>query len=415
MHDEGKPGAASPTFPRELDAVGQRQRTTSFEEIPPARVPPRRLLSTLIMLLCTLLFLLAMQYLIPHYIELTYYAATRGRQRAEVEIAIEGLEQMELASLSTAYQLLSKRVVPSVVHINTVKSTVHRIPRDEQRFLFGRPERLWSQGQGSGVIMDDKGHILTNNHVIHGANNISVALSDGRSVSATTIGVDPLTDLALIKVDVVDVLPAEWGDSDELDVGALVWAVGSPFGLDRSITAGILSAKNRRGLTSAYQHFLQTDAAVNRGNSGGPLVDARGRVVGINTAIVGESYQGISFAIPSSIAREVFEALKDHQTVARGWLGVELIPIDSFEPDRINLPGDAGAVVRNVVPGSPAEAAGVHPGDVIVKWNQQRVDDPTTLSHLVADTEIGITVELQIHRDGQPKTLHVEVGRRPTL
>ena len=179
-------------------------------------------------------------------------------------------------------------------------------------------------GQGSGVIIDPAGYILTNYHVVRGANEIRISLSDGRKVDANLVGRDAATDLAVLKVAADGLLAAEWGDSNDLEVGALVWAVGSPFGLQRSITFGILSAKNRAGVAgTVYQDFLQTDAAVNPGNSGGPLVDARGRVVGINTAIVGEAYQGISFAIPSSVARGVYERLKTTGRVERaGWVSV---------------------------------------------------------------------------------------------
>ena len=368
-------------------------------------------LPVLLWVLCGSLVLLTLRYLVPHYVEEMNYAAARGRQRAEVEIAAEGLGELKLDSLSIAYQLVSKRVSPSVVHIQTEKTSTYSVPPDELKFLFGTPETFRSQGQGSGVIMDEEGYILTNNHVVQGASGIHVSLNEGRTVPARIIGEDWPTDLALIKIETKGLLAAEWGNSDRLEVGALVWAVGSPFGLDQSITAGIVSAKDRQA--GPHQQFLQTDAAVNPGNSGGPLVDALGRVVGINTAIVGRSYQGISFAIPSMIAQEIYEELKLNGSVARGWLGVGQDDVNSANARRLGVNVEAGAVVVAVLSDSPALAAGIEPGDVIVRWNGQEVADAFSLTQLVVATEIDSTVDVVILRDGQEMTLRVKVGLRP--
>ena len=376
-------------------------------------------LPLLFCLLFVLLGLLALRYLVPYYVEEVNYAAARGRERAEVELAVEGLEKLDLDGLSTAFQLVSKRVGPSVVHIKTtteLQATPRGMPpADEFGFLFGQPDgnRFSSTGQGSGVIMDEEGYILTNNHVIQGTSRIDVSLSAGRTVRANLIGQDRMTDLALIKIDTPGLQAADWGNSDELNVGALVWAVGSPFGLQQSITAGILSGKNRPGL-SPLQQFLQTDAAVNPGNSGGPLVDALGRVVGINTAIVGESFHGLSFAIPSSIAREVYQDLKITGNVARGWLGVSLLSPGSKEARQFGVSVEQGAVISLVFQDSPALIAGIQPGDVIVEWDGHEVDNPTTLSRLIAATKIDSKVQVVIWREREELILEVTVGRRPT-
>jgi S1-C subfamily serine protease len=271
-------------------------------------------------------------------------------------------------------------------------------------------------GQGSGVVVDPEGYILTNNHVVANATEIQVALSDGRVTFARIVGVDPLTDLALLKINADKLIPAEWGDSDSLSVGALVWAVGSPYGLQHSITAGILSGKNRQGLSgSVYHDFLQTDAAVNPGNSGGPLVDVHGRIVGINTAIYGDAYQGISFAIPANEARGVYERLRAAGRVARGWLGVGLENLDPGAGRRLPSSAGSGVLVVQIVRDSPADKAGLLPGDVILQWDDQAVDNKIMLSRLVARAKIGSTVNVVIQRRGEKMTLSVTVEERPTL
>jgi len=361
-----------------------------------------------------LLTIFVMKYLIPHFVEEIQYALVRGRQRAEVEIAAEGLEQLSLNELSTAYQLVSKRVGPSVVHINTASAQRVVSPRDEFSNLFGVPPRQYlATGTGSGVIVDEDGYIVTSHHVIQGASEILVSLSDGRPVRGTVVDVDRATDLAVLKIDANNVIAAEWGNSDELEVGALVWAVGSPFGLDRSITAGILSAKNRQVWAKPQQQFLQTDAAVNPGNSGGPLVDAKGRIIGINTAIVGQTYQGISFAIPSSIAREIYLQLKSGKGIQRGWLGVSLEPPSQLAGNQPQLPERQGAVVAHVLPGSPAQRARVQPGDVIIGWDEHHISDAMALIGWVVRTQPGALVEITLLRNGETMKLDVEIGQVP--
>jgi S1-C subfamily serine protease len=350
--------------------------------------------------------------LTPSFVERLQYSATRGRERAEVEIATAALESSPLENLSQAYQMVSKRVGPSVVHINVLSSTA--APLDEFSRLFG--DRV-QRGEGSGVIVDPAGYVLTNYHVIRGAQRIRVVLSDGRSVSADLLGYDAPTDLALLQIQAANLIAAEWGDSDELEVGALVWAVGSPFGLQQSITSGILSAKNREGLSnSPYLDFLQTDAAVNPGNSGGPLVDARGRVIGVNTAIIGESYQGISFAIPSSAARRIYQRLKENGHVDRGWLGVTLVDLDEAVIAEYDLKVDRGVLVRQLSSAvglpSPAADAGLRPGDVILRWNGQEIGTALALQRLVALTPPGSSAEVVVMRGTQELSFQVTLGER---
>ena len=308
----------APALPRSSDAMptggGAQQQTIGNSDRRPL----------LVWLLASLVVLVLIRYLVPQIVQDIQYALVHGRQRAEVEVAIDGLDRLQLADISIASQLVARRIAPSVVHINVIQARRGSANGDERRHLFGQPLPRDSVGQGSGVIIDDDGYIVTNYHVVQNATLIQVVLSDSRAIPARIIGSDPLTDLALIKIDASNLTAAEWGDSDSLNVGALVWAVGSPFGLDQSITQGILSAKNRSGFASPHQAFLQTDAAVNPGNSGGPLVNLKGHVIGINTAIAGRSYQGISFAIPSTLARDVVDRLRANGHVSRGWLGVAL-------------------------------------------------------------------------------------------
>jgi S1-C subfamily serine protease len=350
---------------------------------------------------------------VPYFVEHIQYALVRGQQRAEVEVAGQALKSLPLEDLSHAYQLISKRIGPSVVHINVVG--IGDATPDEYAAIFGQRVQ---QGEGSGVIVDAKGYILTNNHVVRGARRIRVMLSDGRTISADLVGKDSPTDLAVLKIDVSDLTAAEWGNSDDLETGALVWAVGSPFGLQQTITFGILSAKNRENISnSPYLDFLQTDAAVNPGNSGGPLVDASGHVIGINTAIVGESYRGISFAIPSSVAQRVYEKIKSRGHVDRGWLGVNLVAVDESVARQYNLSVERGALVHELSSGpglgSPAGDAGIRPGDVILKWNGFEIYDAVSLQRQVALIGPGSQAEVVVLRQGREITVEVTLEERP--
>jgi serine protease Do len=329
------------------------------------------------------------------------YALTAAKERAQYDFAREHHQELNLNQISNASRLLAQFVGPSVVNVGT--------------------DRGRGQGQGSGVIVDADGYIVTNYHVVYGVDTVEVQLSDGRRGPASVVGRDPLVDVAVLKTELDNLIPAEWGDSDELAVGEMVWALGSPYGLQRSITFGILSAKERRGYNtprnSVYQEFLQTDAAVNPGNSGGPLVNSEGKVIGINTAIIGESYQGISFSIPSTIARQSYEQLRRDGWVQRGWLGVEPSRVTDRDSRRLGLKRDQGVLVVRVEKNTPADDAGMKMRDVILSWNGVEFSDPTLMSRAIAATTIGSEVPVEIVRRGdngpERLTLSVTVAARP--
>lgn len=359
--------------------------------------------------LLTLLVVLIVFLLMPWFVERLYYAMTIGKERAQVESAREQLPTPALTEITRESAVVAKAIGPSVVHIDTIQEYESR----EQ--LFGARAMRQAVGQGSGVIVDEAGYILTNNHVVENASEIMVNLSGNERREATIVGLDETTDLAVLKIDSGGLIAAPWGDSDALEVGALVWAVGNPFGLDRSVTMGIVSAKNRRGFqgTSAYQDFLQTDAAINPGNSGGPLVDVTGKIVGINTAIVGRSYQGVSFSIPTSIAKEVYERLRESGRVVRGYLGVELQDLNEELAEKLGVKTLEGAIVARVAPNAPAKKAGIQPGDIVIEWDGQPIHDATELSMIVGKTPVGKSVQLKFLRAGAPQEMTIEVEERP--
>ena len=338
----------------------------------------------------------------PSVVEKLQYASTSAKERAKYDIARELKQEFSLNSFSNASTLLANYVGPSVVSIRT----------NSRR----------GEGQGSGVIVDSSGYIVTNYHVVETVNSTEIQLSDGRRGVATVVGADPLVDLAVLKTEMDNLTAADWGDSDELNVGEMVWALGSPFGLEKSITFGIVSAKERRRITgsqrqSLYQEFLQTDAAVNPGNSGGPLVNADGEIVGINTAIIGRTYQGISFSIPSSIARSSYEQLRKNGWVKRGYLGVRPIKVPDKVARQLDLERDEGVLVVAVEENTPAAEAGFDRGDVILTWEGVEFSDPTLMSRAIAASEIGSEVPVEIVRleNGVPnrKTLTVKVATKP--
>ena len=276
---------------------------------------------------------------------------------------------------------------------------------------------------GSGVIISADGYIVTNNHVVgENVREITVAFSDNREVKGKVIGTDPATDIALLKVDLKGLPPVAWGDSAKLQVGEWVLAIGSPFQLSRTVTAGIISATGRSNVGfSQYEDFIQTDAAINPGNSGGALVNTRGELVGINTGIFSQSggYQGIGFSVPSNLVQHVVNDLRQFGQVQRGTIG-GIITIDKLTPqiaEEVGAPNTAGALVIRMARGSEAYDAGVRPGDVIVGFNSTRVDDPSQLYRLVADAKIGSTATIKVLRNGRTLDLKVPIvsdarGRR---
>ena len=330
------------------------------------------------------------------------------------------------------FRELVKETSPAVVNISTVQhaqqnsalSRQYGLPDDMPeifRHFFGRqfPQgpapRRDSNSLGSGFIVSDDGYILTNNHVVQDADEIIVRLNDRRELEAVLIGADPSSDLAVLKVDADDLPTVELGDSDKLDVGEWVVAIGSPFGFDYSVTAGIVSAKGRSLPNENYVPFIQTDVAINPGNSGGPLFNLDGEVVGINSQIYTRSggFMGVSFAIPINVAMDVAEQLKSKGKVSRGWLGVVIQEVNKDLAESFGLDRAAGALVVQVVDGSPAENSGLVSGDIIVKVNGKDVQLSSDLPHLIGRLRAGDTAKLSVVRAGKRKTIDVEIGALP--
>ncbi len=321
----------------------------------------------------------------------------------------------------------------AVVNISTIgegtRSNRRGSPRNDQleEFFrrFGPPSERNNQPRsrprslGSGFILEDDGYILTNNHVVAGADKIMVRLSNRSEFEARLVGADPRSDLALIKIDSDEDLPAlTIGDSDELEVGEWVVAIGSPFGFDYSVTAGIVSAKGRslsNPETGSYVPFIQTDVAINPGNSGGPLFNLAGEVVGINSQIYSNSggFMGVSFAIPIEMAMDVVEQLKENGKVSRGWLGVEIMELTRDLALGFGLDRPMGALVARVMPGSPADQGGVQEEDIIIEFNGQDIERSGELPQFVGRAEVGEKARVKVVRGGREKMLSVEIGELP--
>jgi serine protease Do len=321
---------------------------------------------------------------------------------------------------------LAKRVGPSVVNISTVKRVKGVEGMGPFKQPFGRedpfeeffrkffgdqmPREFKQRSLGSGFFIDRDGDIITNNHVVADTDKIEVRLSDKRSFEAEIVGRDPKTDLALIRVKGKGPFPyLELGDSDRINVGDWVVAVGNPFGLENTVTAGIISAKQRNIGAGPYDDFLQTDASINPGNSGGPLLNLEGEVIGINTAIVATG-QGIGFAIPANLAKNIVSQLKNKGKVVRGWLGVMIQKITPELMKSFSLKEERGALVADLTPNGPADKAGIKRGDVIVEFNGRKVGEWSELPQMVASTEVGKTVSVKVIREGKEKTFQVSIG-----
>jgi serine protease Do len=335
---------------------------------------------------------------------------------------------------TTSFAPVVKRVGPSVVKV-LVTERAKNVPAQEMPPFFddpmfrqffgdqfgggggrGGPRRFSRQppqeGLGSGVIVSTDGYVLTNNHVVNGADVIKVTLADGRDLTAKVVGTDPQSDLAVVKIEAKDLPAITFSDSDKLEVGDRVLAIGNPFGIGQTVTSGMVSGLGRATLGLDYEDFIQTDAAINPGNSGGALVDVQGRLIGINTAILSRSggSQGIGFAIPSNLARNVMEQLVKGGKVVRGYLGVSLQDLTPELVDAFKLKARSGGLVADVIPGSPAAKAGVKSGDVLTEFNGKKIEDSRHLKLTVANVAPGTEVPVTVLRDGKSTELKVKVG-----
>ncbi len=336
----------------------------------------------------------------------------------------------EVIGFPQSFADLAEKVKPAVVNIST--ETTVRIPGNPFRHFFGPDEEgpfgdffkrffgdipdreLKQQSLGSGFIIDKDGYIITNNHVVEGADEIRVKLADKREFRARVVGRDPKTDLALIKISSVfkDLPTLPLGDSDKIRVGDWVLAIGNPFGLEHTVTQGIISATGRVIGSGPYDNFLQTDAPINPGNSGGPLINLKGEVIGINTAIIA-SGQGIGFAIPSNMAKSVISQLKEKGKVTRGWIGVSIQSLTPELARSFGLKETKGALVADVEPGGPADLAGIKRGDIIISFNEIEIKEMSDLPRIVAETPIGKTVNVKIIRNGKEKVLRITIAPQP--
>jgi serine protease Do len=337
---------------------------------------------------------------------------------------------VEPMMVPSSFSQLAEVVGPAVVNIRTVKTLkgggpvfrhFQREPGGKEspfneffeRFFGDEMQREFKQPSlGSGFIIDKEGYVVTNNHVIEDADQIKVKIDDEKEFDAHVVGRDPSTDIALLKIkSSYDVPVVKLGDSSQLKVGQWVVAIGSPFGLERTVTAGIVSAKGRVIGSGPYDDFIQTDASINPGNSGGPLLNLKGEVIGINTAIVAAG-QGIGFAIPINLAKGIITQLKSGGEVTRGWLGVAIQDLNQEMADYYGIESKKGVFVADVFKGDPADAAGIKPKDIIVEVNGQKVETTRQLTSLVANIAVGQSVKVKVIRDGQTKSFSVKIAKR---
>ena len=352
---------------------------------------------------------------------------TGAATATEKPTSLAPVSRPEAVSRPTSFAELAKQMSPTVVNIKVTKARPvsgdqwpprgnHPFGEFFERFFKDMPQRsprFQQQGSGSGVLISPDGYIVTNDHVIKGADTVSVTLANQQEYEAKVVGRDPKTDLAVLKIESDQTLPAaDLGDSDELNVGDWVVAIGNPFGLNHTVTSGIVSAKGRVIGAGPYDDFIQTDASINPGNSGGPLFDLSGKVVGINTAIIPHG-QGIGFAIPVNIAKSLVPQLVETGSVTRGYLGVSIQTLTPSLVQALKLETRKGALVSDVLPKSPAAEAGIERGDVIMTFNGKGIDDSRDLAATVAATPVGEDAEVLVLRNGQRETLTLTVGTLP--
>ncbi len=337
----------------------------------------------------------------------------------------QGMPWAHAADLTVAIAQVAKQTIPAVVHIEVTAQQevanpllpLESDPSLRRFFTIPRMPKKFKReirGLGTGMLMDAQGHILTNHHVASGATKVEVVLANGSRYAARLVGTDAKTDLAVLTIDAKEAVPfVTFGDSDTMEVGQWVVAIGHPRGLDHTVTQGIISAKHRRGITdpSSYQDFLQTDAAINPGNSGGPLLNVQGEVIGVNAVIASQSggFEGIGFAIPSNMAVSVAKALIAHGQVERAWLGVSLRDVTPEVATAAGLHAPQGAVIAEVVKGGPAEQAGLKQGDVVIAYRNTAIADASALRTVVATTPVGQEVHVTVLRNGHQQELTATV------
>jgi len=403
-------------FSNHIPAIPERKQLSSPETSSVPHRPPH-ILKRLVFIVAFVLFVGLTVVFTPDMAKHIAYSWNIGVERAKAEVAKQFLAENPLSGQRIA--LVAKAVSPSVVGILT-------ITRSEEVGMNGERDGLGT-GIGSGVIVDDQGYVLTNNHVIADAHLILVRLSDGREVEAQVVGRDRTVDLAVLQIDMRDLEAVPWGDSRQVDVGEQVVAIGSPYNLQQTVTSGIISATERydpirsiqgrrRGRTIPTE-YLQTDAAINPGNSGGALVDMNGKLIGICVAIIsGETggNSGIGFAIPSFMAKLIYDEIVSQGKVQHGWIGVIFDYVTSQESQRIGQKKPRGAVVRNFAPGSPALNAGLQRRDVVLQWGETEITDPLHLTHLVLLSKPGTKETVAVFRGEELLTFEITVGVRPT-
>jgi serine protease Do len=349
-------------------------------------------------------------YGLPEIVHRVTLAVERGRaDAADVQLK-------KMGDSSEVFRLVAKRVAPAVVNVSNLALVSRPTFRlgPSGGLMLDREQGLWPQGQGSGFVIDPRGYVVTNRHVVKGAKEVRVSFSHGADRRARIVGSDEHTDLAVLQVQLDGLVSAEFGDSDQVEVGDWVLAIGNPFGLEQSVTAGIVSAKGRSSVVEKLdvQDFLQTDAAINPGNSGGPLVDLKGRVIGVNSAIWSKSggYEGVGFAIPSKIAKSVVDQLIATGKVNRGWLGVSSATVASS-----GVPADSspGVVVKEVFADSPADKAGLAVGDVIRAIDGRRLESFEELRSKVLGSRAGTSLRLEIDRGERRREVTVVIEEQP--
>ena len=338
-------------------------------------------------------------------------------------INIEGISKAAPDSFAD----LAEKLMPSVVNISTTQTITTNTnpfpfqfppgsPFEDMFKEFGIPESRQASALGSGFIIDEKGIVITNNHVIQGAEDIIVTVNGDKEYKVKIIGADPLSDIAVLQIQTEDkFLPVNFGDSDKARIGDWVLAIGNPFGFGGTVTAGIISARNRNIGLSRYEDFIQTDASINSGNSGGPLFDTNGDVIGINTAILGQSGSiGIGFSIPSNSAKKVIDQLIKYGETKRGWLGVriQVVTKEIAEAEKLDKP--RGALVASVAEGSPSQKGGIVAGDIILEFDGKSIEEMKELPHIVAQTNVGKLVKVKIWRNKKEITRTIKLGRLET-